>query len=130
MKHNETQELQIENSTADSSHGGLLYTPRVDITENENELTLVADLPGVEPGGVDVQYENEELTLYGKVIPRHERIESLYSEYRLGDFQRTFRVSAEIDAENITAALNNGVLRIRLPKSEAVKPRKIEIKAN
>ena len=123
------QAQPTEAATAELTRGGPLYTPHVNITENESQLTLIADMPGVEAGAVDIQFENGELTLHGKVEPRHEGIQSLYSEYGVGDFHRVFRVGHEIDATKIAAELKSGVLSVHLPKSEAVKPRKIEVEA-
>ena len=123
------QAQPTEATTAELTRGGPLYTPHVDITENENEMTLVADMPGVESGAIDIQFDNGELTLYGKVEPRHEGVQSLYSEYGIGDYHRVFRISDEIDSTKSAAELKNGVLTVHLPKSEAVKPRKIEVQA-
>ena len=76
-----------------------------------------------------VDFENGELVIEGKVEPRHADREFLYGEYGIGDFYRSFAISEDIDAEKISAQLNNGVLTLHLPKSEAVKPRRIEVKA-
>jgi HSP20 family molecular chaperone IbpA len=123
------QEQAAELAVAEPTHGGPFYTPRVDIRESADELTLVADMPGVEADGVDINLENGELTLHGRVNPRHAGIGSLYSEYGIGDFHRAFRLSSEIDSARITANVKNGVLTVHLPKSDAAKPRKIEVHA-
>jgi len=123
------QTQPTEAAPAEMTRGGPLFTPRVDITENEHQLTLIADMPGVEAGGVEIQFNNGELSLHGKVEPRHVGFPSLYSEYGVGDFHRIFRIGQEIDSTKIAAELKNGVLTVYLPKSEAVKPRKIEVLA-
>ncbi len=105
----------------------VLYTPRVDILETEEELTLYADVPGVKPEDVDVNFENGELVLYGRCAPR-QQAGYLLTEYGTGDYYRTFTVSEHIDAEKISAELRQGVLTVHLPKVEAVKPRKITVK--
>jgi len=107
---------------------GIYYTPRVDILETENELTLFADVPGVKPDAVDVRFENGELILHARCSPRHEGANYLAREYGVGNFYRAFTISQDIDTDKITAELKNGVLTLHLPKSEAVKPRRITIK--
>ena len=118
-----------EAATIERTRGGLTFSPRIDIWENENELLLFADLPGVSPENLDVQFENRELRILGKVCPRHEDIHFLCGEYGIGDFHRTFTIGESIDTDKISAELHNGVLKLHLPKTEQVKPRKIEVKA-
>jgi HSP20 family protein len=107
---------------------GVTFTPRVDIVETADELWLCADLPGVQPEAVDVRFENGELLLHGRCPQRQSGGKFLVSEYEVGDFYRAFTVSENIDTDKISAELKNGVLTVRLPKSEAVKPRKITVK--
>lgn len=103
------------------------FTPRVDIVETENELLLFADLPGVKPADVDVRFENGELTVHGRAAPRHAGGDYLFYEYGVGDFHRAFAITPDVDASRISAELKQGVLTVHLPKSEAVKPRKIAV---
>jgi len=105
------------------------YTPRFDILENEDELVLYGDLPGVDPKDLDIRFENRELTVFGKVAPRLSQCRGLYTEYGVGDFHRTFAVGEMIDSDKISAELANGVLTVHLPKAEAVKPRRINVKS-
>lgn len=93
--------------------------PRVDVLESENEFLVFADLPGVKPGDVDVRFEKGELAVHGK---RPGGRESAATHYH-----RTFAVADTVAADRITAALKAGVLAIRLPKVEAVKPRRIAV---
>lgn len=90
----------------------------VDIYEGNDELLLFADLPGVEPGGLNVSYEASELRIEGR---------------RGGDdgvvYSRAFRVSEQIDPNGISAELTAGVLKLRLAKAAHTKPRKIEVRA-
>jgi HSP20 family protein len=104
------------------------FTPRVDILENDNEITIFADMPGVRSEDADIRFENGELTLHGRCSPRQEVANYLAAEYGVGDFYRVFTINESIDADKITAELKNGVLTVHLPKSEAVKPRKIAVK--
>jgi HSP20 family molecular chaperone IbpA len=105
------------------------YVPRIDIWENDDELVLYGDLPGVEPENLDIRFENGQLTLHGKVSPRHEDVNYVHGEYGIGDFHRSFTIGEAIDAEKISAEIQNGVVTLHLPKSEKVKPRRIEVKA-
>lgn len=117
-----------ETNALERTRAGATYTPRFDILENENELLLLGDLPGVAKEDLDLRFEKNELAIYGKAPPRQENVEYLYSEYGVGDFYRAFTIGEAIDAANISAELKNGVLTIHLPKTEAVKPRRIAVK--
>ncbi len=101
---------------ASCSQSNTTYKPRFDIWETDDELVLLGDLPGVLPEDVDVRYENPELTICGKVTPRHEQGTPRCSEYGVGDFQRSFTVADTIDADRISAELKNGVLTLHLPE--------------
>lgn len=124
------EEQPAEVATVERTRSGHTYSPRFDIWEAEEELILYGDLPGVSPENLDIQFENRELTIHGKVEPRHADINFLYGEYGIGDFYRTFTIGEAIDAEKISAELKNGVLTLHLPKTEAVKPRRIEVKSS
>ena len=110
------------------TRGGTTYSPRFDIWENDDEMILYGDLPGVMPEDLDVRFENPVLTIQGKVNPRHNDIKFLHGEYGIGDFHRTFTIGEAIDTERISAELKNGVVTVHLPKNERVKPRRIEVK--
>ncbi len=125
----EPKQAQNEVATVERTRGGLTYSPRIDIWETEDELMLSADMPGVTAENLDIQFENRELRIHGKVCPRHEGINFLYGEYGIGDFHRTFTIGEAIDTEKITAELKDGVLMLHLPKTEAVKPRRIAVKS-
>lgn len=105
----------------------LVFTPRVDILENANELVLLADLPGVRPEDVDVCFEKGELTLVGKCAPRAFGARTVAEEYGVGDFHRVFSLGEDVDGDKITAQLAQGVLTLRLPKREAAKPKRIPV---
>lgn len=105
------------------------FTPRVDIVENNEELLLYADLPGVKPEDLNLRFEKGELVLHGRCQPRGPQGKALLTEYGVGDFCRVFSVSEDVDAAKIGAELKNGVLTVYLPKAEKVKPRQIAIKA-
>ena len=123
----EKQEVQ---NAAESTRNVNVYTPAADIYETENELVLQLDVPGVKAGGVDIDLNNDELTIHGAVDAEGEGESVLFSEYSTGDYYRKFTISQAIDREKIEARLENGVLTLTLPKAESIKPRKIAISAN
>jgi HSP20 family protein len=122
--------VKPEVARMEPTYAGLRYVPQVDILEDGEKLVVFADLPGVDPKDVDIQFENGVLAILGKAAPRQpEDTPFLLREYGVGDFYRTFNVSETIDAERISAEYADGRLTLHLPKVEAVKPRKIEVKA-
>ena len=121
---------QSEVATVERTRGGITYSPRIDILESDDELVLYADMPGVTAENLDIQFENRELRIHGKVWPRHKDVNFLYGEYGIGDFHRTFTIGESIDSEKIHAELRDGVLILHLPKTEAVKPRRIAVKSS
>ncbi|MDR3210563.1 MAG: Hsp20/alpha crystallin family protein [Planctomycetota bacterium] len=94
-----------------------VYSPAIDIYENAQAITLLADLPGVDRSDVDITLEKSILTLraHGKAKPP-EGVSLIYAEYELGDFERSFLVSDDIDRDAITASVKNGLLTLTLPK--------------
>ena len=106
------------------------FVPRVDIYETKDALYLIADMPGVDEQTVDVELEKNILTITGRVENGRVKDYSLvFSEYEVGDYERTFTLSDEIDKDKIKATVRQGVLRLELPKAEKVKPKKIKIDA-
>jgi len=118
-----------EQDQAEQTRAGFCYRPNVDILERGDELVVRADMPGASPDAIDVDFEDGTLTIHAKVSPRHEEVDYLVWEYGIGDFWRTFQVAETIDATKISAEYTDGVLTLRLPKAEAAKPRKINVKA-
>jgi len=103
-------------------------TPPFDIYENKEELLLIADLPGVKTDHLKIHMDKNELTIEGlRTVVKHDHV--LAQESEVCDFRRTFVVPPGIDEEKIKAETKYGVLRLHLPKSEAVKPRQIQVKA-
>ena len=123
------EEQPAEVATVERTRSGQTFSPRFDIWETDAELILYGDLPGVSAETLDIQFENDVLTIHGKVEPRHSDVDFVYGEYGIGDFYRTFTIGESIDSEKISAEMCNGVLTLHLPKTEAVKPRRIEVKA-
>lgn len=113
-------------SPGEMTREGSLFVPNVDIFEDKDKMVLVADMPGVGRDDVDIRVEENRLQIKGSVS--HEvRGEYVLSEYSIGDYMRTFSLSSFIDQSKITASMKNGVLRVILPKSKSVKPRKISV---
>ena len=106
--------------------------PAVDVTEDENDFKVTAELPGLEEKDIDVKVSNHTLTIKGeKTYEKEEKNKDHHmSERAYGSFQRSFTIPDEVDADKITAALAKGVLTVTLPKTaEAQKPaKKIEVK--
>lgn len=103
-------------------------TPSVDIYENENEILLYVDMPGVHKEDVTVNIENGKLSISG-VRKLGQQGVSNWAEFVDVEYIRNFSIPQTIKVENVGATLKDGVLTLHLPKSEAAKPRLIEIKA-
>lgn len=105
-----------------------VFTPPIDIYETDEGLVLRADLPGVSLDTLELQVQDNKLTLFGRVTPIvPETAKVLHQEYEVGDFLRSFILSDEVDHEQISAKLNNGVLEVVLPKADKVEPRRIQV---
>ncbi len=105
-----------------------LFNPPIDIYESSEGLVLIADLPGVTIQSLDLQIQDNRLTLYGRVkpfLPAGAKL--LHQEYAEGDFLRSFILSDEVDHERIVARLNAGVLEVLLPKAPLAQPRRIQV---
>lgn len=108
--------------------GQYVFTPPIDIYETEAGLVLYADLPGVSVGSLELQVQDNKLTLLGKVEPQiPEGAQPLHQEYEVGNYLRSFILSGEIVHSEIEAKLTNGVLRIFLPKAPKAEPRRIQV---
>lgn len=122
------QELQTTDGV-ERTRWGRVYTPAVDIYETNEAIVLVADMPGVDESSVDVTLEKNVLTIYGRVQPWQFEGHTLrYAEYGIGDYQRSFTISNQIDWEHIEGSVSNGVLRLTLPKTGPAQTKKIAIK--
>jgi HSP20 family molecular chaperone IbpA len=105
-----------------------LRTPPIDIFETEQGLVLRADLPGVTAESLELQVQDNKLTLFGRVqsdLPEEGRL--AHQEYHVGDFLRSFILSDDVDHDRISAKINDGVLELTLPRAEKTKPRKIPV---
>lgn len=125
----QVQEKKEVETTGEHTRNKPVFVPAVDIYETEADLTLVADMPGVGIDDVSIDLEKDQLTIRGTVAENATDRAMLLREYGVGDYYRQFNLSSAIDRAKIEATMKDGVLKVVLPKVEAVKPRKIEIKA-
>ena len=106
------------------------FVPRADIFDTDKEITVLADIPGTNEKTVDITLEKDVLSITAYVEPAiPEGFDIAYAEYEEGDYQRSFRLSGEIDREKIEAVVSNGILRLRLPKVQEAQAKKITVKA-
>jgi HSP20 family protein len=103
--------------------------PALNVYEEGDQLTVEAQLPGIKPDDLDINLEQGVLTISGQTTSEEERKERNYfvREHRSGRFSRSLRLPATYNTENCTANFEHGVLRLAFPKSEAAKPRRIQI---
>jgi len=107
------------------------FVPAVDIFENNEQITVVAEMPGVPVEGINVNLEDDLLTIQGVKQPDElPEARVLLQEYETGHYLRRFTLAESIDQENIKASLNDGLLTVILPKSAPARPQKIEIKVD
>jgi HSP20 family protein len=103
--------------------------PAVDVVEDADGITLIADLPGVPKEKLSLRVDGDTLMIEGDtVLDTPADMEASYAEVTLPGYRRSFTLSRELDSGNIEASLNNGVLRLRIPKAEHAKPRRIGVK--
>ncbi|MDZ4684749.1 MAG: Hsp20/alpha crystallin family protein [Planctomycetaceae bacterium] len=106
----------------------IVFTPPIDIFETDDGLVLLADLPGVTAETLELQVQDNKLTLFGRVseqAPSDARL--VHGEYQVGHFLRSFILSDEVDHERISAKLNLGVLEVMLPRVKRGEPRRIQV---
>ena len=101
--------------------------PRADIYQCNDQVFLEVDMPGVSKENVDIQLENNVMTITGKVTPTPEGWTLVHSESALCDYKRSYELSTDVDFEHITAKMEAGVLKITLPKVQTAKARKIAV---
>ena len=125
------QELAVKNKqevTQESTRPGRTYQPEVDIYETRDGLWLWADMPGVDEKSLNVHLADGVLTIEGGVsLEDYKDLSPVYTEYNVGNYQRRFSLSRDIDTDKIEARLENGVLELKLPKGEKAKPRQITV---
>ena len=126
----DTEKQEVAATGAERTRERLAFVPRADIYETGEAITVVVDMPGVDETSVDITLENNVLTINGYVEPMQPEGHSLaYAEYRVGDFERAFTLSDQIDRDGIEAVVRDGVLRLQLPKNTEARMRRIAIRA-
>lgn len=127
----EKRDKQAVNTTAAEqlSESGPSYSPDVDIYVSDDELMIVADVPGVEKGEVNIAIDEDDTLILKAKSSVEEVSEPIMRQYEVGNYYRAFRLSEGYDKDKISATLENGVLELHVPKKEETKPRRIEIQA-
>jgi HSP20 family molecular chaperone IbpA len=124
------EKKEVKQSAGEGTRPGPVFIPAVDILENEHEIVVLADMPGVESKNVDIDLKDNQLTIIGRVDPvENDKEARLYREFEWGDYYRQFSLSNVIDQTKINAKIEEGVLRLVLPKVEKAKPQKIKVTA-
>ena len=124
----DTVEKKELESAEEQTEPGKFYVPYTDIHETDEALIVTMEMPGVAKDALDVHLEKNVLSVEGRVdFGEYEDLEPVYTEYNVGHFQRSFRISSEIDQSRIAAGIENGVLTLSLPKAEEQKARRIAV---
>jgi HSP20 family protein len=125
-----TLESLFDESSVSERVAARRTAPPMDISEHENEYVVVAELPGVKKEELKITFENDILTVQAErkpyELPQEARV--LLNEMQVREFARSVRLPVRIDVEHIAAELQNGVLRISLPKAQEARPRMISVK--
>jgi HSP20 family molecular chaperone IbpA len=131
----ESKEIKVKEKKEVATQGeqtkpGPTFSPEADIFETDKEIVMLADLPGVNPSDLTIDLRDNTLTIVGEVqTVTNPDEESVIIEYEVGRYLRRFTLSEMIDQSKIEARLEEGVLRLTLPKVEKATPRKITVNA-
>lgn len=123
---NELSKVNNEKDTKNEAY----FIPRVDVSYNEEETVILADMPGVDNEGVDVSIKGDELVVTGQnsvSIPKSFNIK--WQEYKLGNYRKSFKMTDTVDTQKISAVMKDGVLKLVLPNKKQSIPVKIKVKA-
>jgi HSP20 family protein len=127
------QELQVQKKREregkeESTIPARTFMPTADIYEDQDSLKVILEMPGVEKGNVNVRVEEGVLVVEGRLdLTKYRGLQPLYTEYNIGNYARSFRLSNAIDQDKIGAELKDGVLSLTLSKAEKAKPRTIQV---
>ena len=127
------QELQVQQKRElekkeETTIPARVFLPNADIYETNDALNVVLEMPGVEKNSVEVRVEDGVLKIDGRLdFSKYQGLQPLYTEYNVGHYSRSFRLSSKIDQNKIGAELKDGVLSLVLPKVEEAKPRTIQV---
>jgi HSP20 family protein len=127
------QELQVQQKRElekkeETTIPARVFLPNADIYETNDALNVVLEMPGVEKSSVEVRVEDGVLKIDGRLdFSKYQGLQPLYTEYNVGHYSRSFRLSSKIDQSKIGADLKDGVLSLVLPKVQEAKPRTIQV---
>ena len=127
------QELQVQQKREvekreEVTDPSRVFLPTTDIYETQDALNVVMDMPGVQKNNIDVAIEDGVLRVSGRIdFDKYEELQPIYTEYNIGHYSRSFRLSSKIDQTKISAELKDGALSLVLPKVEEAKLRAISV---
>jgi HSP20 family protein len=127
------QELQVQQKRElekkeETTAPARIFVPPADIYETANALKVVLEMPGVDKSNVNVRVEDGVLTVEGRLdFSKYRELQPLYTEYNIGHYSRSFRLSTKINQSKIGAEMKDGVLSLVLPKAEEAKSRTIQV---
>jgi HSP20 family molecular chaperone IbpA len=127
------QELQVQQKREvekkeEETVPARVFLPAADIYETPNELKVILEMPGVDKSNVDVRVEDGVLTVEGRLdFSKYRELQPLYTEYNIGHYSRSFRLSTKIDQSKIGAEMKDGVLTLALPKVAEAKPLTVQV---
>ena len=120
-----------ESTAAEKRDHDVSLRPPVDIFEDAEGITLVADMPGVSREGLNIEVDNDMLLVEGVArIDMPEGMEAVHADMRYSHYRRSFALSSELEVDKIDASLRDGVLNVRIPKRPEIRPRKIEVRVD
>ncbi len=120
----------LDNFFSRETPTGTEWKPAVDVVETDSDITIKAEIPGIDPKDIDISITGDTLTLQGEKKEEKEKIGKCYHrvESSYGNFKRTINLPVSVDVDKVTAKGNNGLLEITLPKKEESKTKKINVK--
>jgi HSP20 family molecular chaperone IbpA len=123
------QEMVQSNGT-ERIHARPIFIPRSDIYETEDHVVVTLDMPGTSEDSIDVTLEKNILTINANSTHgAPDGFDLAFAEFQTGDYERSFRLTEQINRDDIKALYENGLLKLTLPKTEVAKPKKISVKA-
>lgn len=126
-----TRERRAAFPEAEPTRPRRLFRPDTDIYETDDDVVLTVDMPGVDEDGFDVVLENRVLTIRGRsAFDEHPGYRRIYAEYEDGDYERSFALTEDVDQDRIEATQTNGVLTVRVPKTESAKVKRIAVRVS
>lgn len=122
------QEKKEHEENGEKTEAGRYYAAQTDIYESSDSLFVTMDVPGVQKNNLDINLEKNVLTVTGKInFSNYKELQPIYTEYNIGNYVRSFTLASEIDKDQISAKVNDGVLELKLPKLKEAAAKKIVI---